>query len=45
VFTGARVAHTVVYLWNVPQPARAIAFFVGMGINFYLAFKVITTFM
>lgn len=45
VFTGARVAHTVVYLWSVPQPARALAFFAGMGVNLYLGYKVITTFM
>ena len=45
VFTGARVAHTVVYVWSVPQPARAIAFFTAMGINLYLGYKVITHFM
>ena len=29
VFTGARIAHSVVYIWSVPQPARALAFFTG----------------
>jgi glutathione S-transferase len=45
VFTGARIMHTVVYLWSVPQPARALAFFAAMGVNLYLGFKVITHFM
>jgi glutathione S-transferase len=45
LFTGARIAHSVVYLWSVPQPARALAFFAAMGVNLYLGYKVITHFM
>ncbi len=45
VFTGARIIHTIVYaVIPLPQPSRAIAFFVGVGINVYMAFKVITHF-
>jgi len=44
IFVGARIMHTVVYLLVVPQPARALAFFGGIGVNFYLAYKVITAF-
>merc|ERR1712112_671005 len=44
IFVGSRIAHTVVYLLVVPQPARALAFFGGIGVNFYLVYKVITAF-
>ena len=41
IFTAARVAHTVIYLGEVPQPARGIAFFVGVLCNVYLGVKVL----
>merc|ERR1712183_564700 len=41
IFVGARILHTVVYLNVVPQPARALAFFGGLGVNIFLAYKVI----
>jgi len=45
VFVGARIIHSIVYLLQVPQPARAIAFFAGIGVNLYMGYKIITTFM
>lgn len=40
-FTMARFAHTLVYAYYpVPQPARAIAFFVGLLISLYMTIAV-----
>lgn len=36
VFTGARVAHTISYLGHVPQPARGLAWGVGVMCNLYI---------
>merc|ERR1719158_1233745 len=41
VFVGARILHTIVYLNIVPQPARALTFFAGVGVNLYLAYNII----
>ena len=41
IFTAARVIHTVVYLGQVRQPARALSFLVGMVCNVYMAVKVL----
>lgn len=39
-FTAARFAHTFVYaVYVVPQPARALSFFVGYGITGYIIFQ------
>ncbi len=35
-FTGARLAHTVCYLGQIPQPSRAAAFTVGLAINIFM---------
>jgi glutathione S-transferase len=46
IFTVARILHTFVYAIVVmPQPSRAIAFFVGMGVTFYMAAQVIFHFL
>ena len=45
LFAGARIFHTIVYLLVVPQPSRALAFFAGIFVNIYMAYKIITTFM
>lgn len=45
LFVGARLLHTIVYLFVIPQPARALTFFVNLGVNIYMAFKIIVTFM
>lgn len=45
IFTVARIAHTIVYaVIVIPQPARAIAFFVGYFITAYMALMAILTF-
>ena len=41
IFTAARVIHTVVYIGQVRQPARALSFMVGMVCNVYMAVKVL----
>merc|ERR1712055_884315 len=45
LFAGARILHTIVYLNVIPQPARALTFFAGLGVNYYMAYKVIVNFM
>jgi len=41
LFAGFRIMHTLVYMFVVPQPSRAIAFFVGIGVNVYMATAVL----
>jgi glutathione S-transferase len=41
-FTVSRFVHTFVYLNQVPQPSRALAFMVGLGINFYMIYCIIS---
>merc|ERR1711963_1091914 len=45
LFVGARIVHTIVYLLVIPQPSRALAFFVNVGVNIFMAYKIIVTFM
>merc|ERR1712002_1350709 len=45
LFVGARVLHTIVYLFVIPQPARALTFFANLGVNIYMAYRIIVTFM
>merc|ERR1711997_89846 len=45
LFVGARILHSIVYLLVIPQPSRALAFFVGIFVNLFMAYKIITTFM
>eukprot|EP00088_Acartia_fossae_P067783 TRINITY_DN8496_c0_g1_i4.p1 TRINITY_DN8496_c0_g1~~TRINITY_DN8496_c0_g1_i4.p1 ORF type:complete len:149 (-),score=28.50 TRINITY_DN8496_c0_g1_i4:161-607(-) len=44
IFSGARILHSIVYLFEVPQPSRALCFFAGIGVNFYMGYKVLTHF-
>jgi len=45
-FTAARIVHTVVYaVWVIPQPARALAYFVGLFITIYMAVQGIIHFV
>ncbi|XP_076454655.1 microsomal glutathione S-transferase 1-like [Babylonia areolata] len=39
LFAGARLLHTVVYLVPVPQPARALTFFVGFATTLSMAYS------
>lgn len=36
--TIARFAHTIVYLLAIPQPARALCFFLHYAITWYMGF-------
>merc|ERR1712025_765064 len=45
LFVGARLLHTFVYLFVIPQPARALTFFVNLFVNIYMAYRIIVTFM
>ncbi|KAM6214300.1 microsomal glutathione S-transferase 1 [Rhynchocyon petersi] len=38
LFVGARIYHTIAYLFALPQPNRGLAFFVGYGVTFSMAF-------
>merc|ERR1712183_363708 len=39
LFARARILHTIVYLLVVPQPSRAILFFVNIFTNLYMGYK------
>ncbi|KAM4820341.1 microsomal glutathione S-transferase 1 [Thomomys bottae] len=41
LFVGARLAHTVAYLTPLPQPSRALAFFLGYGVTLSMAYRVL----
>lgn len=43
VFTATRLAHSVIYLFAIPQPCRLIAFLVGFGVNIFMVEQVIMT--
>lgn len=43
MFAGARYAHTIIYLFHVRQPARFLAFLVGLAVNIFMAYQVIIT--
>ena len=45
VFVVARILHTIVYINTIPQPARKYTFLVGIGVNLFMAFKIIVNFM
>merc|ERR1711870_146816 len=38
LFVGARILHSIVYLLVIPQPSRALAFFVGIFVNLFMAY-------
>ncbi|XP_048191182.1 microsomal glutathione S-transferase 1 [Perognathus longimembris pacificus] len=41
LFVGARLFHTVAYLTPLPQPSRALGFFLGYGVTFSMAYRVL----
>ncbi|KAF6120361.1 microsomal glutathione S-transferase 1 [Phyllostomus discolor] len=43
VFVGARIYHTIAYLLPLPQPNRALAFFVGYGVTISMAYRLLTS--
>nr|XP_008533217.1 PREDICTED: microsomal glutathione S-transferase 1-like [Equus przewalskii] len=42
IFVGARIYHTIAYLTPLPQPNRALAFFVGYGVTLSMAYRLLT---
>merc|ERR1711988_506087 len=42
IFTAARFLHSIVYVFAVPQPSRALAFFANMGVTMYMSYSVIS---
>jgi len=45
IFTGSRIVHSIVYLGQVPQPARALSFFVSMTVNCVMAIFTLQAFL
>ncbi|XP_004713829.1 microsomal glutathione S-transferase 1 [Echinops telfairi] len=41
LFVAARIYHTVAYLTPLPQPNRGLAFFVGYGVTFSMAYQLL----
>ena len=41
LFAAFRILHTIVYLNVIPQPARAICFFVNLGVNISMLITVL----
>jgi glutathione S-transferase len=41
LFAGSRILHTLVYQLAVPQPARALCFFVGVGVCVSMAVQIL----
>ncbi|XP_006888499.1 PREDICTED: microsomal glutathione S-transferase 1 [Elephantulus edwardii] len=41
LFVGARIYHTIAYLFAFRQPNRGLAFFVGYGVTFSMAFSLL----
>jgi glutathione S-transferase len=42
LFVGSRLLHTVVYLVPIPQPSRALTFFVGVGATVSMAYNTLS---
>merc|ERR1739838_623134 len=45
VWTLARYIHTFVYVFQVPQPSRALSFMVNQALNVYMLFCTLTTYV
>ncbi|XP_028810811.1 microsomal glutathione S-transferase 1.2 [Denticeps clupeoides] len=43
VFVASRFCHTVAYIAALPQPSRALSFFVGLGATLSMAYRVLST--
>ncbi|XP_074481337.1 microsomal glutathione S-transferase 1.2 isoform X2 [Sebastes fasciatus] len=43
VFAGSRICHTISYVFALPQPSRALCWFVGMLVTFCMAYRVLST--
>ena len=40
LYSASRIAHTIVYVGQIPQPARGITWFLGYFADIYMALKV-----
>ncbi|KAM5172325.1 microsomal glutathione S-transferase 1 [Mantella aurantiaca] len=41
IFAGSRILHTICYLTPLPQPSRALTFFIGYFVNISMAYAVL----
>ncbi|XP_017728481.1 PREDICTED: microsomal glutathione S-transferase 1 [Rhinopithecus bieti] len=41
LFVGARIYHTISYLTPLPQPNRALSFFIGYGVTLSMAYRLL----
>lgn len=41
LFLGARIYHTIAYLIPLPQPNRALAFYIGYGVTLSMAYRLL----
>ncbi|XP_053318066.1 microsomal glutathione S-transferase 1 [Spea bombifrons] len=41
IFAGSRIFHTIAYLTPLPQPSRALGWFVGYGVTVSMAYRVL----
>ncbi|XP_061921659.1 microsomal glutathione S-transferase 1-like [Entelurus aequoreus] len=42
IFAGARIFHTFSYLGHLPQPCRALSFFLGLLVSLSMAYEVLS---
>ncbi|CAI9562839.1 unnamed protein product [Staurois parvus] len=43
IFAGSRILHTISYLTPLPQPSRALTFFIGFLVNASMAYAILST--
>ncbi|KAL1775661.1 hypothetical protein HispidOSU_005826 [Sigmodon hispidus] len=41
LFVGARIYHTIAYLTPLPQPNRGLSYFIGYGVTWSMAYRLI----
>ncbi|XP_001363725.1 microsomal glutathione S-transferase 1 [Monodelphis domestica] len=41
IFVASRIYHSIAYLTPLPQPNRGIGFFIGCGVTFSMAFRLL----
>ncbi|PAA53081.1 hypothetical protein BOX15_Mlig014246g2 [Macrostomum lignano] len=43
IFAASRIAHTISYQLALPQPSRALTFFVGLSVNASMAYRILSS--
>ncbi|PIO25686.1 hypothetical protein AB205_0197940 [Aquarana catesbeiana] len=43
IFAGSRIAHTISYLTPLPQPSRALTFFIGFLVNCSMGYAILSS--